>query len=200
MTRLNLDFSQFGLPRHAFGTISLPCEDDPIVVEGSLRQFLIQANRGYSKDALLAAAENKLKLRGFDSLREEDDGVNPFFYAKLSFFGADFDPYAVSIGSSHFENDNGIQEITSLCSNSHRRNARGGRIAFVSRPEVEIAPGFGQVISCRALIGTTVFYNDFRASYLSNDDDEIESAATEIHEGFLRSFPRAKLSIDFERV
>ena len=192
------NLKQFDLTETADGEMVLPSEKGNLTVAANLRQFIIQARRNYSQTALSALEDNEgVQVTLHDPEGDEPDEVPMFFYVRLVVKpqGSLKDFANSSEGDAFFD------KALELAGNSNVRFKSGKRTAFVSAFNPVQDAALGEVLVSHILIGTTVFYNDYRATV---NFPATEEEHTEVVGRFFNTlhdtFPSVDLEISYESV
>lgn len=188
------NLTQFGLDENLLGEANLPGEKGAANLSLNLRQFIILARRAYSAFSLEQLAENEgIKLR-FAS--NADSESSPFFHIRLTVKSSnDLQDFVQNEGEAFFE------RVLSLYSRSEIAGNRGNRVAFVGPFELENDAQKGEVLVSNGLIGTSVFYNDYRvtAGYPSTDNDFLEVVGGIYHE-LVAQYPGLEIEVTFNPI
>jgi hypothetical protein len=188
------NLTQFGLDENLLGEANLPSEKGAINVSLNLRQFIILARRAYSALALDALSDSEgIKVRSAD---DADYNASPFFHIRLTVKSKnDLQEFAANEGEAFFE------RVLGLYSHSDIAGNRGQRLAFVGPFQVEDDAQKGEVLVSDALIGTSVFYNDYRVTvgYPSNDDDYL-AVVGQIYHTLVAQYPDLEIEVTFNPV
>lgn len=188
---------QFSLNETEQGEMVIPSEKGNITVQANVRQFIIQARRQYSATALANLVDSediKFSINNGHSTNDLDE-VAPFFYVKLI---AKPDVALNSFVQSP-EGDRFFDTVLALAGRSTTRFKSGVRTAFVSSFNKETDPDVGDVMVGHILIGTSVFYNDYRVTvnYPSVDEEYTETLKG-IFEGLQVAFPNLDIEVSYE--
>lgn len=188
------NLAQFGLNENYAGEQVQPSEKGNLTVPSTLRQFIVQANRAYSQSALEAAQDNEgLHLQYHDG---DIDHEVPFFHLKLiAQPQGDLASFVANKGNDFFN------FVLKTVGRSEVRFVRGNRAAFVGEFTKQVDPDFGEVMVSNILIGTSVFYNDYRVTTnFPASQNELEVVVGDIFTSITQAYPELKVEIEFNVV
>lgn len=192
------NLSQFSLNQDTEGEMVMPSEKGNITVQCNLRQFIIQARRAYSAAALenLVDSEDiKYTMNTVSGNYPVSDEVEPFFYVKLV-AKPDVSLKEFAQGSRA---DAFFEKVLELAGRSNTRYKSGNRTAFLSSFNKEVDPNVGEVMVGHLLIGTSVFYNDYRVTVnYPSVDVEYTEVLKSLFEGLSLTFPEVEMEVSYE--
>lgn len=165
------NFTQYGIDESYSGEAVLPSEKVNTHVTMALRQFVQLARRAYSANALeLLQASEGLKLTEHQTMDDEFDEVQPFFHFTLTFRpkSGDLKSFVESEESDRF-----YDRVLALVGRSSTRGISGARTAFVGEFNRKVTPSGLEVMVSHVFVGTSVFFNDYRATinYPASQDE-----------------------------
>lgn len=179
---------QFELKEHDNGTMLIPSENGNLKIAATLRQFLVHS-RQYRPSFLRELAHTDgLNVRENDNADSDaQNDATPFFFLQII-----AKPRANFLSSSANITDTRdavSQVLESLAGQSQVRYNRGNRAAWVAQGEFENHDEYGDIVKFNMLIGTSVFYNDYRVTLnFPGNDMEVENVVEEIYEQLVRNF------------
>lgn len=171
----------------------IPSEKGNLTLPSTLRQFIIQS-RAYREETLeLLKETDGLHLR---KLYNNFNYSVPFFYISLIVRpnnGMTNGEFVEKYGNEFFD------LLLNTIGRSEIRNNRGNRGSFVGEFFNFHDPDYGQVLKSHILIGTSVFYNDYRVTTnFPSSDNEMDYVLTEIYNIITRAFPQLDIEINHE--
>lgn len=168
---INHDVQPLGLVAADAGEIVLPSENESIKFEGTVRQFVILARRAYSEQALECLADSEgIKLQNY----EDSVDVAPYFGLTLRVQPeGDLESFVEEQGDDFFDS------VLKIVSKSNVRGVRGNRCAFVREFRAVNDAQYGKLLETKILVGTSVFFNDYRVTTGFPYDEESLDVATE---------------------
>lgn len=156
------NFTQYGIDESYSGEVVLPSEKGNNHVTMALRQFVQLARRAYSANALeLLQASEGLSLTEHQTMDDEFDEVQPFFHFTLTFRpkSGDLKSFVESDEADRF-----YERVLALVGRSSTRGISGARTAFVGEFNRKTTPSGLEVMVSHVFVGTSVFFNDYRAT------------------------------------
>jgi hypothetical protein len=176
----------------------LPSEKGNLTVAATLRQFIIQARRNYSANILenLEVEEGMtVTLHNPENDFLDTSEISPFFYVKLIVKPT----VSLKEFSESPEGNDLFDKVLELASNSNVRRLSGKRTAFVSAFNPVQDSSRGEVLETKILIGTSVFYNDYRvtANFPATEEEHTDVVGrffNTLHE----TFPDLDLEVSYE--
>lgn len=192
---INHNIPQFNLTQDMVGEMVLPSEKGNLIVSANLRQFIIQTRRNYNGDALTALQDSESINIVYNQSFPEDTA--PYFYLKLTIRpDIDFKEFAVGTQGYDFFN-----KVLELAGHSNVRFKSGNRTAFVSAFEKVTDENLGEVLVSNILIGTSVFYNDYRVTLdFPFQDEEYQVVVGDFFRDLSAAFPTVQVQVSYEPV
>lgn len=192
------NLSQFSLNQDTEGEMVMPSEKGNLTVPCNLRQFIIQARRAYSASALENLVDSddvKYTMNSVSGNYPDAQDVEPFFYVKLvAKPDVSLQEFKDSVRANAF-----FETILALAGRSDTRYKSGNRTAFLSSFNKESDPNVGDVMVGHLLIGTSVFYNDYRVTVnYPSIDVEYTEVLKALFEGLNNSFPDVEVEVSYE--
>lgn len=188
---------QFSLNETEQGEMVIPSEKGNITVEATVRQFIIQARRQHSALALgnLVASEDiKFSINNGHNVSDLDE-IAPFFYVKIMAKPEG----SLKDFSTSPEGDRFFDTLLAIAGRSTTRFKSGVRTAFVSSFNHEVDPNVGDVMVGHMLIGTSVFYNDYRVTVnYPSVDEEYTATLKDMFEVLQAQFPTIDVEVSYE--
>jgi len=193
------NLTHLGLNENYEGEQIQPSERGNLRVPSTLRQFIIQANRAYSPSALEAAQDfDGLKLtyhtnNTLGNFMDDEEEVGSYFAVKFIIQPEDFAEFVAHNGDAFYD------RVLELLSKSTARGVRGNRGAFLGEFNRENHADYGMVLVTQALISTTVFYNDYRATVgFPGTNAEVKDVVGSIYQTLVQEYPELKLEMSYD--
>lgn len=175
------------------GEMVMPSEKGNVVVEATVRQFIIQARRAYSSTAL-----QNMQHQEDLKLTLEDDEAPAYFGLKIIVQPSEG---VVNFVSNEEKANSFFDTVASALGTSDTPRFRGNRAAFIGEFQRVQDSDKGEVLVSKSLVGTTVFYNDYRATIgFPNADMAMATAVESIYERMASAYPDMKIEVSWDYV
>jgi hypothetical protein len=180
------------------GEMVIPSEKDNIVAECTLRQFLIQANRNYSQEALERITGMKVRV---NQTAEDIDLFDDSERSELVLIDFMVQP---ETSLQEFVDDKGdefFDELMGVLGYCDLRGVRGKRAVFVTEFKKTVLAGGVEVLAAKILLSTSVFFNDYRVTVAyPHEQDELDTVVENIYNRISNRFPEMKFETSGEFV
>lgn len=188
------NLTQFSLDESYDGEMIIPSEQGNINVPATLRQFIIQARRNYSENALTLLADTEdIKL----TLNTPFSTLAPYFYLKLIVKPS----VALQQFAESEEGESFFNKVLELAGHSDVRFKSGKRSAFIGAFSPITDNTLGVVLVSNILISTTVFYNDYRATcHFPESEEDHTEVVSRFFNVLHAAFPHIDLEISYETI
>lgn len=195
---MNHSITGLDLDENERGEMVIPSEKGNIVTECTLRQFLIQAARNYSQEALERIPGMKVRANQtvensdvFDDYLLDDPGRSELVLIDLMVqLEASLQEFVDEKGDEFFDELMGVLGLCDL------RGVRGQRAVFVTEFKKTILDGGVEVLAAKILLSTSVFYNDYRVTVAyPHGQDELDTVVENIYNRISARFPEVKFEI-----
>lgn len=179
------------------GEIILPSEVSLINFNGTLRQFIILARRLTSHEYL----DNFKNTEVMDvrKLTYVPPGFTPI-ETNFPYIGMTLKilPSNQDLSSfSKLEGEKFFSYLISIIGHSEMPNQRGTRCAFIQNFKQNKTLEFGDVFESKILLGTSIFFNDYRVkTNYPNCHEVLFDICQKIYEGILSEFPNLEIEIN----
>ena len=175
------------------GEMVIPSEKGNVVTECTLRQFLIQASRNYSEEALERIPGMKVRV---NQTAEDNDLFGDSERSELVIIELMVQPEASLQEFVDEKGDEFFDELMGVLGLCDLRGVRGQRAAFVTEFKKTILDGGFEVLVAKILLSTSVFYNDYRVTVAyPHGQDEIDTVVENIYNRISARFPEVKFEI-----
>lgn len=193
----NHSIESINLDEMAQGEMVIPGEKKNLMVECSLRHFMIQAARNYTATALnqidgMKVRANQSTENVFDSEEKFSEMVAISLYVKPD---TSLEDFVEEKGDEFFEQ---LMSVVGYCD---VRGVRGNRAAFITEFEKENIDGGVEVLSAKIILSTSIFYNDYRVTVgFPSSQDELDSVVENIYNRISNRFPEMQFETSGEFV
>lgn len=171
-----------------FGKMLIVSENFIKPFECNLRQFIIQNRRNYSSWALEALAEEEQLHHSPHSSVEA-----PYFHIRLI-----LQPPGDLQDFLDEHEESLLQNLFDFIGYSSYRGISGKRSVFVSDFDIDYDMTKGNVIVSDILVGTSVFFNDYRVtSGFPANDSEAHEVVGHIYKKIAQNWPQLKIETTF---
>ena len=170
----------------------IPSESGNLLLTSTLRQFIIQS-RAYRPEVL-----QQLEMTDDFNLTDVDSDyqhAQPFLHVKL-YIKSD-DSFSPNCFNDDEEKENFLTYLTQIVGKNTLRNKRGNRAAFIGELFNYNHPDYGNVLTADLLLGTTIFYNDYRATTnVPANQNELDEILERIYEKLSHEFPNLNIELN----
>lgn len=193
----NHSIENMNLDETTQGEMVIPSEKKNLIVECSLRHFMIQSKRNYTVNALNEIDDMKVRVHEntddiFDSFDQFPEMVAISLHVKPD---TSFEDFVDEKGDDFFEQ---LMSVVGYCD---IRGIRGNRAAFITEFEKETIHGDIEVLSAKIILSTSTFYNDYRVTVgFPSNQDELDSVVENIHNRISNRFPEMQFETSGEFV
>lgn len=188
----------FDLDENERGEMVIPSEKDNIVAECNLRQFMIQATRNYSQDALERIPGMKVRV---NQSAEDDDIFDESERSELVLIDLMVQPETSLQEFVDEKGDEFFDELMAVLGYCDLRGIRGKRAVFVTEFKKTILGAGVEVLAAKVVLSTSVFYNDYRVTVAyPYAQDELDTVVENIYNRISNRFPEMKFEASGEFV
>ena len=181
------------LDENEHGEMVMPSEKGNFVTECTLRQFLIQAARNYSQEALERIPGMKVRA---NQTVENSDVFDDSERSELVVIDLMVQPEASLQEFVDEKGDEFFDELMGVLGLCDLRGVRGQRAVFVTEFKKTILDGGVEVLAAKILLSTSVFYNDYRVTVAyPHGQDELDAVVENIYNRISARFPEVKFEI-----
>ena len=181
------EITEMQLYQHNEGTANFPSELGNYSSECNVRQFLLQCSRLYSKVAMFHQRDNfEVNLNHYSS--NEIFGINIKFKPNMSL--EDF-------VKKESDNENDFfKTLLQIISYSDMYRKRGNRAVFLTYFSRKNVDG-EDVLVAKAVVSTTIFYNDYRATLgFPSNEDEMNNCIENIYNKLCNNYPEFSFELE----
>jgi hypothetical protein len=186
------NLAQLNISEDYTGIQIIPSESGNLLLSSTIRQFIIQS-RAYRPEVL-----QQLEMTDDFNLTDIDSDykhAQPFFHVKL-YIKSD-DSFSPNCFNDDEEKENFLTYLTQIVGKNTLRNKRGNRAAFIGEFFNYNHPDYGNVLTADLLLGTTIFYNDYRATTnVPANQNELDEILERIYEKLSHEFPNLNIELN----